>query len=111
MLVLADDADWEVRECAAGLFARVLERDFERGLALFAKWTAHRSPNVRRAVALAAKSAAQERRPGRARPLLDLVERLLSDAAEYVRKNLGPFAIGDGFLRAYPEATLARLRR
>ena len=27
-----------------------------------------------------------------------------------MRKNLGPFALGDQFVRSYPDATLARLR-
>jgi 3-methyladenine DNA glycosylase AlkD len=29
----------------------------------------------------------------------------------YVRKNLGPFAIGDGLLRCYPDLTLEHLAR
>src|SRR5439155_602413 len=46
-----------------------------------------------------------------AEPLLDLLEPALKDENEYVRKNLGPFTIGDQFLRSYPDATLARLRK
>jgi len=111
LLALADDPDWEVRECAAGLFARALERDFEATRALLADWTRHPSENVRRAVALAAKSAALDRDLARAGPLLDLLEPLLADPSAYVKKNLGPFAIGDGLLRCHPGPTLARLRR
>ena len=43
--------------------------------------------------------------------LLDLIEPALRDHEEYVRKSLGPFAIGDQFVRSYPDATLARLRK
>lgn len=108
---LADDADWEVRETAAGLLARVMERDFDGALRLYTTWTGHPSPNVRRAVVLAAKYVGGARRPEQARPLLSLVERLLPDKELYVRTNLGPFAIGDGLLRSFPDETLAKLKR
>jgi len=110
MLRLADDGDWEVRECAASLLHRIMELDFESALSLYAQWSQHRSANVRRAIVLAAKYTAAKRRPQQAEPLLDLLERHLPDTSEYVRKNLGPFAIGDGLLCAFPQATLARLR-
>jgi len=66
---------------------------------------------LRRAVVVGAKHAARERRPDRAEALLDLIEPALRDHDEYVRRNLGPFAIGDQFLRSYPDATLARIAR
>ena len=43
-------------------------------------------------------------------PLLDLIEPALRDGDEYVRKSLGPSAIGDQFMRSYPDQTIARLR-
>ena len=78
-----------------------------------AAWEKSRGPDsrVRRAVVVGAKSAARTRRPEWAEPLLDLLEPALKDENEYVRKNLGPFTIGDQFLRSYPDATLARLRK
>jgi hypothetical protein len=59
---------------------------------------------------VAAKYAARTRKKEWAEPLLDLIEPALRDPDEYVRKSLGPFALGDQFVRSYPEATLARLR-
>src|SRR2546428_285309 len=74
-------------------------------------WVRGPDSRVRRAVVVGAKSAARTRRPEWAEPLLDLLEPALKDENEYVRKNLGPFTIGDQFLRSYPDATLARLRK
>ncbi|MEW5934280.1 MAG: hypothetical protein AB1816_11935, partial [Bacillota bacterium] len=57
------------------------------------------------------KYAARTRRHEWAEPLLELVEPLLTDPHPYVRRNLGPFVIGDQLLRSYPAQTLARLYR
>jgi 3-methyladenine DNA glycosylase AlkC len=50
-----------------------------------------------------------EAQPERAEPMFRLHDALVSDRAEYVRVNLGPFAIGAMILPHYPEATLKRL--
>jgi 3-methyladenine DNA glycosylase AlkC len=73
------------------------------------EWVSGGDSRLRRAVVVAAKYAARSRRPERAEPLLDLIEPALRDHDQYVRRNLGPFAIGDQLLRSYPEATLARI--
>lgn len=88
-----------------------MERNFDEAYALLQRWARHPSENVRRAVVLTAKKAGKERRPEWGEPLLDLLKPLLSDRSVYVRKNLGPFAIGDGLLRYYPGLTIARLTR
>ena len=86
---LADDAHWEVREAAASLLGTLLDRDFDRVLARL---------EIRRD------------RPDRAGVLLDLLEPMLRAQEPYVRRNLGPFAIGDALLRVDPRTTLQRLR-
>jgi len=111
VLRLADDEHWETRESAAGILARALSSDFEGSYAMLSRWTRHPSENARRAVAVGVKLAAKERAPGRGTRYLDLIEPLLGDRAPYVRKNLGPFAIGDALLRYYPRETLDRLTR
>lgn len=108
---LADSDNWEVREWAASACGHILFTHFAQFSSVLAQWAAHGTGNVRRAVALAAMYAAKGRNPDLAEPLLDLVEPLLSDRDPYVRKNLGPFAIGDGLLRYYPEQTLKRAER
>ena len=108
---LARDDDWEVRESAASLLGDALERDFAAYLVAARSWIATGDARLRRAVIVAAKYAARSRHLERAEPLLDLIEPALSDHDEYVRRNLGPFAIGDQLLRSYPDATFARLER
>lgn len=108
---LARDDDWEVREYGATLAGRLLTAAFDAFVPTARDWVRGRDSRARRAVVVGAKHAARERRPERAEALLDLIEPALRDHDEYVRKNLGPFAIGDQFLRSYPEATRARLAR
>lgn len=106
---IAKDDDWEVREAAASLLGHALGGRFERYLPSAQSWVATGEPRLRRAVVVAAKHAARARLPERERPLLDLVEAAVHERDEYVRRSLGPFAVGDQLLRSYPEATLERL--
>lgn len=108
-LRLARDDRWDVREAAAGLLGEALDVNFEHFYGSLRTWMGKEEPRVRRAIVVAAKLAARSRAPERAGPLLDLIEPALRDRDEYVRRNLGPFAIGDQLLRSYPEETLARL--
>jgi HEAT repeat protein len=59
---------------------------------------------------LAMKYAVREE-PRRAEEFLDILDPLAADGDEYVRKNLGPFAVGDAFLRVAPDPTMKRLER
>lgn len=108
-LRIADDTHWEVREDVDNVMLEIVKLDFDEAYALLKKWAKHPSENVRRAVVMTAKKAGRERRPEWACPLLDLLALFLSDRSVYVRKNLGPFAIGDGFLRYHPALTLQYL--
>lgn len=108
---LSKDDDWGVRESGAALLGRLLEESFEDVLPTAREWVSGADPRLRRAAIVAAKYAARNRRQEWAAPLLDLVEPALRDHDEYVRKSLGPFALGDQFVRSYPDATLSRLRR
>ena len=108
---LARDDDWAVRETAAALLGHVLTEAWADTIPLLREWVSGPDSRLRRAVVVAAKYAARTRTPEWAEPLLDLIEPALRDHEEYVRKNLGPFAIGDQFVRSYPDATLARLRK
>lgn len=110
-LRLARDERWDVREAAAALLGEALDVSFDQFYRSCRTWMDKPEPRVRRAIVVAAKYAARSRAPERATPLLDLVEPALRDRDEYVRRSLGPFAIGDQLLRSYPEETLARLER
>jgi len=111
LLRLADDEGWWVREAAHSTMGDLLTAHFDVFYPILQSWTRHPSANVRRGVTIAARQAGNERREEWAEPLLNLVEPLLADHDKYVRKNLGPYAIGDGLLRCYPELTLRYLEK
>jgi len=111
VLRLADDEDWWVRESTHSTMGSLLVAHFDDLYQTFQTWTEHPSANVRRGVAIAVRQASNERKEEWVEALLELVEPLLADREQYVRKNLGPYAIGDGLLRRHPQPTLARFRR
>jgi len=111
LTILADDEHWLVREDAHSVWSGLLKGDFQQVLPILQTFSVHPSANLRRCVAIAARSAGNLRKEEWAKPLLSLVEPLLSDKTAYVRKNLGPYAIGDGLLRCYPDLTLTYLRK
>lgn len=106
---LAGRDHWEVREWAASGCGLALQQHFAAFYPALQGWAKAPDANLRRAVALAAMYGSRGLPESRADPLLDLVEPLLPDREPYVRKNLGPFALGDGLLPRYPRHTLARL--
>jgi HEAT repeat protein len=108
---LAREDDWGVRETAATLLGRLLVEDWANTLPHAREWVSGPDSRLRRAVVVAAKYVARGRKKELTEPLLDLIEPALRDHDEYVRKSLGPFAIGDQFVRSYPDATLTRLRK
>jgi HEAT repeat protein len=108
--VLAEDPHWEVREAAGGLLGSLLDRDFDRMRSWLEELRSSRSENLRRAVVLAVKYAARRDKPERVPELLALVQPLLRDQEAYVRRNLGPYTIGDALLRVDPQQTLRSLR-
>lgn len=109
MLQLTMDDDWEVREWAAPAFTCLLSAQWPKHLGLIEELAAHPHESVKRQIALAIKQTAQKKLPKSAGALLELTERLLPEEHEYVRINLGPFSIGDGLLRIYPQETLGKL--
>ena len=113
LLRAARDENWIMREWAGGAAGCILNDHFDEFYPVMARWTRHTSENVRRAVVIATMQAFDRKhpQPERAEPLLSLHGALISDRAEYVRVNLGPFAIGAMILPHYPQATLKRLRQ
>ena len=108
---LADDKDWMVREYAHDAWGELLKEHFHQIYPVLKKWTEHPSPNLRRCIVKSARTAGNTRKKEWAEPLVELIEPLLSDKTVYVRKNLGPYAIGDGLLRCYPKITVKHLHR
>ena len=113
LLRFADDDNWITREWAGSAAGSVLNDHFHEFYPVMERWTQHKSENVRRAVAIATMQSFDRKhpQPERAEPLLKLHDALIADRAEYVRVNLGPFALGAMILPHYPQATLKRLRQ
>jgi len=109
-LNLARDENEEVRQYAASTMARIIRANFKQRLRSLQEWCDHPDPLVRRQVIVATVGVADPEHPERAKPLLDMLQPHLTDRDPYVRRNLGPFALGQGMLRAYPEQTLARFQ-
>lgn len=107
---LAEDPHWEVREAAGGLLGSLLDRDFSRVRGRLEVLRNAKSENLRRAVVLAVKYAARRDKPERVPELLSLLAPLLRAQEPYVRRNLGPYTIGDALLRVDPKGTLRALR-
>ena len=107
---LAQDPHWEVREWAAGPLVDRYLADAEGSWALFCDWADHAPDEVKRALAVAIKSLAHSNHVS-PDALLKIADRLVRFENDYLRKNLGPFAIGDGLLPLYPEPTLSHLAR
>ncbi|MCI2425648.1 DNA alkylation repair protein [Candidatus Acetothermia bacterium] len=105
LLKMADDKNWQVRESAGTACGRILRREFPGTLVILHRWRSHPSANVRRAVLIATMKAAQTKNPDWGEPLLKLIDPLMVDRNLYVRRNLGPFTLGSGMLRYYPEVT------
>jgi len=110
-LNLARDEEHEVRLYAASTMARIIRSNFRAYFRYMRIWARHADPSVRRQVIIATVAVADSEHPEWARPLLDLLEPHMSDRDPYIRRNLGPFALGQGMLRVYPEETLERCER
>ena len=106
MKLAANDEDWIVREYAAGAFAELLAKDFSHFSRLFAEWAKTESVNTKRAIALAIKYDSKSVDAKKWKTYFSIIDPLMSEEAEYIRKNLGPFAIGDGLLGRFPEQVL-----
>lgn len=108
---LADDKHWLVREDAHSVCGELFSRHFEEIKPILQTWTRSSSANLRRCVVIAVRKAGNLKKADWAEPLIILLEPLLPDKTAYVRKNLGPFAIGDGLLRCYPSITMKYLHK
>jgi HEAT repeat protein len=107
---LAGDANWEVREWAGSAAGDVFGTHFGELYPVMEDWLRDNSQFVRRAVAIALMGASDRKHPERAEPLLALADTLVRDPAEEVKRNTGPFAVGNALLGKYPAETLEHVR-
>ncbi|WP_353852958.1 hypothetical protein [Dehalobacter restrictus] len=110
MKKMAKSDDWEIREEAAKLFAVFLLCDFSRNLKWIASNLQNKNENMRRATMLALKYACLNiDEKSKLRKMVNLLDTLLYDGSEYVRKSFDSFTIGDAFLYKCPDIVEAKL--
>ncbi len=96
VLALAQGADWEVREWATEPFIALYRARPHVAHERFVRWGEGASPAIKRAIAVASRTLAKG--PAvRLEHLLTWADALAVEEDPYVRKNLGPFAIGEQF--------------
>lgn len=106
---LADDESWEVREGAADGVNIVLGHHFELALRELKSWVVSGNENLTRAVVVGVMPRPKVDFSSHLDEILDLLEKVLPDRREYVRKNLGPFCL-NLMASKYPNVVLPRLR-
>ena len=109
LLQLVESEDWTLRDAACEVAGRLLRDDFLDMIGILSAWRSLGSPNVHRALLVAAIRASDATHLERAEPLLKLLEPLLSEGEPIVRRNLGPSAIGNSLLADYPNLTFEYL--
>lgn len=108
LMKIADDPNWEVREYAAGAVSSTVAR-FSGFYKTLEKWRKHESENVRRVVVMSASGLKDKKDSSCTKKAFALLEPLLYDSSVYVKKNLGPFAIGSWYGYSFPKETFAQL--
>ncbi len=98
---ITNDANWEVREYAAGALAATLSTHPEFYSTL-KKWVKDKSENIRRGVVMSVVALRDKKDPAKIKKAFALFEPLMYDSSQYVKKNLGPFILGSYFGNALP---------
>jgi len=100
---LAKDSSWQVREAVTFSLYKIFEKDYERVYNIFKEKIKSGDIYEKRAIAIAIMRYAQHRK--NIDQLLSLLKPLMYEESIIIRKILGPFVIGDGFIRYSPEKT------
>ena len=86
---LAIDEDWKLREDAAAMIKKINDNHFDEYMPIWKQWIANENPNIRR-VALVGLVRINKEHANKA---IELIEPLLRDKNNYVRRNCGPFVL------------------
>ncbi|SCW48182.1 hypothetical protein SAMN04487970_100927 [Paenibacillus tianmuensis] len=107
--ILAESPHATVRRWTGEACGTLLVKQFQAFYPQLAAWSASPMPHEVTAVAHAVRIAAKTRNPAWSRPLLDLIELLMSGTPVSAGKPISPLTLGEGLLASYPEETAARL--
>ncbi|MFC1682129.1 HEAT repeat domain-containing protein [Nanoarchaeota archaeon] len=102
----ATDEHWGRREDATKYIKAINDNSFLEYLPVWKEWVRDSDPNIRRAVEVGLLRIKKEHIP----LALELIEPLLYDEDNYVRKNCGPFALSHIGYKD-PEATFSKLKK
>ncbi len=80
----------------------MLEKDFTHFSKLYLNWIKTESVNVKRAIALAVKYESKSVEAKKWKTYFDLIDPLMTEEAEYIRKNLVHLRLGMGFFLVIP---------
>jgi hypothetical protein len=111
LIKYADHNNWEIREYAGeriGEFLRYNFRDYKKELI---RLRDSDSENIRRAVVIGLKYLGKYRELSLSQDILEILALYMDDESKYVKKNLGPFAIGDAMINYDSIRTLDFLKR
>lgn len=108
--VLVDSSHWEVREWAASAAGQILFDHYDDFHVTLIRWLKDPSANLRRGAIVAIKVGSSKLPSAHVAYLLDVLQPLLADRDPYVKKNLGPYVLGDGLIKSHPELVLSRLK-
>lgn len=111
LIKYADHDNWEIREYAGEMLGEFLRYHFHDYKDELINLRRSDSENVRRAVVIALKYLGKYRDLSLSKEILEILGLYMNDASNYVKKNLGPFAIGDAMIDYAPSHTLAYLKR
>ncbi|MBI2641594.1 DNA alkylation repair protein, partial [Candidatus Roizmanbacteria bacterium] len=105
---MADSSLWDVRETAAGMLRNLLLKDFDLWFGVMKKMAKDKNVNIRRAAVVG--SMAIGITENQMKKIADeIYPHVLTNSQEYIRKNLGPFAIGSFFARLFPRLAFTYL--
>lgn len=111
LIKYADHDNWEIREYAGEMLGEFLRYHFHDYKGKLINLRRSDSENVRRAVVIALKYLGKYRDLLLSKEILEILGLYMDDASNYVKKNLGPFAIGDAMIEYAPSCTLACLKK
>lgn len=111
LLKKADSNDWDEREHAGYALGQLLETNFDTLEQQLIDLRQAPSENIRRFIIIGLKYFARKKETTITKRVLAILELYLDDDSNYVKKNLGPFAIGDALIRYDTENTLNLIKR
>jgi len=111
ILIYADSENWEIREYAGSSLCEFLRFHFREYKKKLIDLRQSSSENLRRCVVLGLKYLGKYRTLGISSEILEILEYYFDDPSDYVKRNLGQFAIGDSLIIYDTEGTKRLLNK